>query len=227
MQTMDIYWSGFLGFGANVDRVGGGIDYRSGSDTDLGNEIAGLAGVTVGDGGGADSSAVSGIQHGGLPKLLAGVGVGVEGIDEIALGGDKDDVVLFVVGHEEVGDVKGLGIGVAGDGATFIDGTTKEAAKRCRTDSRWSESIFLEVLAGALWVVMMRENTSQIGDRDACRGRIVGVGNACGRNGVKAGLRAGCEQAGWGDSAGRAVAPCVAINRPGYAEVLRVVVHGG
>jgi len=126
-----------FGFGADEDGTGRGIDDGSGSDTDFRDEVAGFAGVGIRYGG------FAGLQHSGFPKLLAGVGIGVEGIDEIAFRGDVDDVVLIAVGHGDVGDVERLGIGVAGDGAAFIDGTGEEQTEGRGAESGGRESVFL------------------------------------------------------------------------------------
>jgi len=110
-------------FGADVEGIGGRIDDGSGGDADFGNEVAGFTGVGVRDGG------FTGKEHGGFPKLLTRTGVGVEGIDEVAFGGDKDDVVFLAVGHGEVGNIERLSVDVARNGAVFVDGAGEQEAK--------------------------------------------------------------------------------------------------
>ncbi len=118
---------------------------------------------------------------------MAGAGVGVESVDEIAFCGDKDDVMFFVVGHGEVGDVERLRIDVAGNGAIFVDGAGEKNTKGGGTESGGRESIFFEILTGALRIVVMSEDAGEIGNGDGDGSGLSGVGNAGGGDGVRAG----------------------------------------
>ena len=78
----------FLRLVLDEDRVGGRVDDRRGRDADLRRDVAAADGA-VGDR--RDGAAVLGRQQGVLPEN--GAGVGVDGVEAVVLGRDKNDVV--------------------------------------------------------------------------------------------------------------------------------------
>ena len=93
VQALMICAGGILRHADDKDcaiRSGAAIDDRGGSDADLRRDLA--AAVIVAGG-------FVGAEHGGLPKLRAGVGI--EGVDAVVFGGDKHDI-LRLPGDGEV-----------------------------------------------------------------------------------------------------------------------------
>ena len=112
--------------------------------------------------------------------MLARRGVGVEGVDEIAFGGDKDDIVFLAVGHGEIGDVERPSVNEAGNGAVFVDGAREEKSKGGRRESRGRERVLFEVLASTLRIVVRGICAGKIGDGDGGGGEKSGIGIAGG-----------------------------------------------
>ena len=53
-------------------------------------------------------------QHAFFPQLLAGIRVGIEGINPVTFRGHEDDVVLVAFVHCQIGHVKRLGVHISG-----------------------------------------------------------------------------------------------------------------
>ena len=223
VETVVIVAGAVLGFSADEESVGGRIDNGSGSDADFRDEVAGFAGVGIGDGG------FPGLEHGSFPELLAGGGIGIESVDEVAFCGDKDDVVFIAIGHGEAGDVERLCVDIAWNGAILVDGAGEESTKGGRRKGRGRESIFFEILAGTLRIVVMGEDAWEIGDGDGDGSGNVGIGNTGGGDGMgaRSSGRRGSEETGRRDRAGRGATAADGIDGPGNTEILRIVGDGG
>src|SRR5208337_4347104 len=92
----------YLDLGGDVERPGGRVDNRCAGDADLGRhvELPGLRGRDAG-------SARRRVDQAVVPERGTGI-VGIERIDAIDLGRDKNDVVNSLPGDRDIRHVEGL-----------------------------------------------------------------------------------------------------------------------
>src|SRR5205823_769211 len=155
-----------------------------------------------------------------FPKLNAGRRIGVKGVDAIVFGGDENDVARRA-GEIQVGHPQRLRVDVA------IDGAGEKLPETCRVHRGRSQAVFLQVLAGARIVVVMHVDAGKIGNGNQSGTADRSVGIADSGHGVRAELRTGRVKAGSGNRSRGRGAAVVAIDLPGDAEILRVVVNIG
>ncbi len=142
--------------GENVERVGDRIDHRRGGDSDPGDQIGASE---IGRRHWRDS--IFRIDETRMPKRRARL-VGVERIDAVELGRDKDNVV-HVVGHLQRGVVERLRINVA------VNGIGEEQTERAGLHRRGSQDGLGKILAGPKIIVAESERP---GERRSKRLRV-------------------------------------------------------
>ena len=145
---------GLFGEGGDVEDVGRGINDGSAGDANLRRD---LAAPDIGRENGGNGCTGWAGEGAGFPERIgvrAEIGIGVEGVDAVVFGGDKDDIVQAVVGNIardiDVGHNQRLCIDDA------IDRLREELAER-RFDIRGSEQGFVGIQAGIGAVVVILE----------------------------------------------------------------------
>ena len=146
-----------LGFGHHVNGVCVGIDYRRTHDTDIRTNVAGIHISTV------DPRFAAGQQTLG-PIRLARRGIRVEGVDGVVLR-CRDDYVVSSSADVDVSYPQRLCV------CCGVDGTGETLAERGSLHRRSIQRIFLAVHAIPGQIVVIREYTGEVGDRNAGSGR--------------------------------------------------------
>src|SRR5581483_465160 len=131
MNSMEIGRS-FVREDIEIDRARSWIDDRRAGDAHFRRQVMvsaiAVAEVVVGhDGGNAEV---------GVPEQSAVwscVGVGIEGIDAVVLGGHENRVDRALAGNDQAGKIERLGIDMA------IDGVSEKTAKVIAIDSGWRQ----------------------------------------------------------------------------------------
>ena len=129
-----------FGHGDDVERVCGWVDHGSAGDAELWCD--GKTIQDIGDTGRGLSC--RGIGEADLPErgtVRAGIGIRVECIDAVVLGGYEHNVVNSLAGDRDGGEVERLGVELS------IDRPGEELAELNRVDVRGSEKGFRKILA--------------------------------------------------------------------------------
>src|SRR5437764_999447 len=202
---------GLPGLGNYVESVGCRIDDGRGGNADLRIDV-----VIRGDVGRSESGDAA-REETRFPKLNAGRRIGVKGVDAIVFGGDENDVARRA-GEIQVGHPQRLRVDVA------IDGAGEKLPETCRVHRGRRQAVFLQVLAGARIVVVMRVDAGEIGNGNQSGTADRSVGIADSGHGVRAGLRTGRIKAGGRNGSRGRGAAVVAIVLRADAERLPDVV---
>ena len=128
--------------GQHVQRSGLGIDDRSRSDADDGNNEGAVYGI------GGDRSDAFGTGEADLPQRRRGIAFGIEGVDGVVFRSDVDDVVRAFPWNLYARDVEGLGVNVA------IHSESENLAELFGDHVLRRERFFAKVGAGAGVVVL-------------------------------------------------------------------------
>src|SRR5581483_3626826 len=136
------------GLGDQIHRSGSDIDDRCSGDADLRQDVGGADIIRARRG---DASA--GVDEASLPKrhgVAPRIAVGVESIDAVVFGNDKDHVVNALVGYGDVRNIERLRINVA------VHGVREKLAEAVGVDVTGRQGGFVRVRPHARTVVVIR-----------------------------------------------------------------------